>query len=303
MLCTARLIAPVLALAVLALPAAAQDRRVSLSVGYGHVEADEKIFDSDGLRSHLTWTAEVPMATAQVRRNLTAGWVLTGSVTSALGDGGYMSDFDWLASGTDDWSHRSLHPDTRLNHYVDADLAVGRDMAGPAGTTVNLQGGLRYTDVEWEARGGSLVYSFDGFRDFSADLPEGLTVVTYRQRQVSLFAGVEADRQFGEWTLSGRVRGGLGINPRETDRHWLRDLRFDRSHDAVPFVDLAARLDYRLNDRTTAFVQARHLHHDDSRGDTRYSVISTGEDRGRASGNAGINLSVTQLSIGVGHRF
>ncbi|MFC3839377.1 hypothetical protein [Paracoccus rhizosphaerae] len=53
-----RSIVPVLALATFIQPAAAQDRRVSLSIGYGHVEADEKIFDSRGLRSHLTWTAE-----------------------------------------------------------------------------------------------------------------------------------------------------------------------------------------------------------------------------------------------------
>ncbi|MFC3839378.1 omptin family outer membrane protease [Paracoccus rhizosphaerae] len=243
------------------------------------------------------------MATVQVRRDLAAGWVLTGSMTTSLGDGAYMSDFDWLFSGTDDWSHRSLHPDTRLDHYVDVDLAVGRDLPGPVGTTVNLHGGLRYNDVEWDARGGSLVYSFDGFRDYSADLPDGLAVVSYRQRQLSLFAGVEADRQFGDWTVSGRVRGGVGIDPRETDRHWLRDLRFDRSHDVIPFMDLAARVDYRLNDRTTAFVQARHIHHDDRRGDTRYSSISSGDEMGHAGGNAGIGFSMTQLSVGVDHSF
>lgn len=292
-----------LALVAVVQPAAADDRSVSLSIGYGHIEADERIFNGGDLISHLTWTAEVPMATVAVHGDVAAGWVLTGSMTTALGDGAYMSDFDWLASGTDNWSHRSLHRDTRLNHYIDADVAVGRDTAGPAGTTLNLHGGIRYNDVEWDARGGSLIYSIDGFRDYSAHLPDGQTVVTYRQRQVSLFAGVEADRQFGNWTVTGRVRGGVGINPRDTDHHWLRDLRFDRSYDAMPFIDLAARVDYRLTDRTLAFVQARHVRHDDRRGDSRYSQIESGEGTGSASGNAGTGLSMTQLSLGVSHGF
>ena len=304
MLSAARLILCTVVICTLAQPAAAKDARsVSLSLGYGRIKADERFFDGGDMISHLTWSAEVPMATVQIRRDLPSDWLLTGSLSSAIGDGAYMSDLDWLAPDRADWTHRSLHPDTRLNHYVDADLAVGRDLHGPAGTTVNLHGGLRYTDVEWDAQGGSLVYSFDGFRDYRADLPDGPTVVTYRQQQLSLFAGVEADRQFGSWTLSGRVRGGVAIDPRETDRHWLRDLRFDRSHDTISFLDLAARVDYRLNDRATAFIQARHIHHEDHRGDTRYSSISSGDDLGRAGGNAGIGFSMTQLSVGVGHAF
>ncbi|WP_265501914.1 omptin family outer membrane protease [Paracoccus beibuensis] len=189
-----------------------------------------------------------------------------------------MSDFDWLQLGTDDWSHRSLHPDTRLNCYVDADLAVGRDMAGPADMSLNLHGSLRTATSS--GRRGAAAWSVPATG--SATLPDGLTVVSYRPRQVSLFAGVEVDRQFGDWTVSGRVRGGVGINPCETDHHWLRDLRFDRSYDATPFVDLAARVDYRLTDRTMAFVQARHVRHDDRRGDSRYSQIKTGQgDRQR----------------------
>ncbi|MBX8819108.1 omptin family outer membrane protease, partial [Ochrobactrum sp. MR31] len=89
-----------------------------------------------------------------------------------------MKDYDWLMDppagyGSDAWSHRSIHPDTQLNRYITADLALGHNFYVNETALLNLHGGFKYTNVKWDAYGGSYIYSRNEFRDDVGDLSDG----------------------------------------------------------------------------------------------------------------------------------
>ncbi|PBB89976.1 hypothetical protein CK215_24805 [Mesorhizobium sp. WSM3864] len=87
-----------------------------------------------------------------------------------------MEDCDWLKDAPSfaelDWSHQSIHPDTRLDRYIDLDMAAGPDFVINDATVINLHGGVKYTDMKWKAYGGSYQYSGEGFRDYRGESPD-----------------------------------------------------------------------------------------------------------------------------------
>ncbi|RWC00047.1 omptin family outer membrane protease [Mesorhizobium sp. M3A.F.Ca.ET.201.01.1.1] len=54
-----------------------------------------------------------------------------------------------------DWSDQSIHPDTRLDRYINLDMAAGPDFVINDATVINLHGGFKYTNmmrfvhIEW----------------------------------------------------------------------------------------------------------------------------------------------------------
>ncbi|MBP1885111.1 omptin family outer membrane protease [Sinorhizobium mexicanum] len=75
-----------------------------------------------------------------------------------------MVDTDWLSPGHDDWSDRSTHPNT--DHYVAGAIELDRIIYSNETSSITIGAGLRYTDIQWTAYGGSGTHSSeDGFRD------------------------------------------------------------------------------------------------------------------------------------------
>ncbi|MFN3525721.1 MAG: omptin family outer membrane protease, partial [Paracoccus sp. (in: a-proteobacteria)] len=276
------LIATALAL-VLATPATAE-RSTTLAFGLGHsrITADELVYDESDLVSRLTWSSHVPVAQFGLRQELPQGWVLDGQFVTGLGADGFMADYDWLrpwatGTGPDDWSHRSLHSATDLKRYVDLDVTLGRQIATLGRTQIGLHAGLKYTEVSWRARGGSFVYSRDGFRNAIFSQPDSRRAVDYTQRHKAVFAGAEVLHQAGAWNFAGLLRAGLSVQPREVDLHWQRHLRFDHTIDSQPYVSLGLSGSYALRENLTLGVEASWQRFFERRGDARISDMRDGE--------------------------
>ncbi|RWK69722.1 MAG: omptin family outer membrane protease [Mesorhizobium sp.] len=71
-----------------------------------------------------------------------------------------MEELDHLSQrriAGQDWSDQSIHPDTRLDRYINLDMAAGPDFVINDATVINLHGGFKYTNMKWKAYGGSYI--------------------------------------------------------------------------------------------------------------------------------------------------
>ncbi|WP_245322476.1 omptin family outer membrane protease [Mesorhizobium sp. WSM3882] len=85
-------------------------------------------------------------------------------------------------------------------------------------TVINLHGGVKYTNMKWEAHGGSYIYSGEGFRDYRG-VPGPKPGIDYEQRYFGLFLGAEATTTLGNLTLSGLLRSGFTVDASAVDDH------------------------------------------------------------------------------------
>ncbi|MBK4216260.1 omptin family outer membrane protease [Paracoccus caeni] len=308
-----RFLLPVLAALTLTFPASAEIAdtarpRFEVALGHTTLSANEQVYWNGDRISRLNWEAKVPTATLGFSNRFADGWILNGQATFRLGGNGHMTDHDWLPPfatgfGPDDWSHQSTHPDSPLRKYLDVDLSLGRDIVLNDSTRLNLHGGVKYTNVRWDARGGTSVYSYQDLRDTAGLFRDGMRVVSYKQEHVTIFGGAELTRVQGPWQFSGRLRAGISPSPQERDHHWLRDLRFDNDYGAMAYASIAGQVDYQIADRFTVFASAGYQKFFEDRGDAYYTTIEHGQDLGYAPGAAGADLSAMTVAFGVSGRF
>ena len=133
----------------LGLPASAEDKMLTSADGavvfrgsYGitAIEANELVYDGKQKLSQLIWeSSAVSTFTGQVKIDLDH-FFLRATGTIGVGGDGHMRDYDWLVEDRP-WSDRSIHPDTRLNHYFSGTIEAGREVLSRDGTTVSLGGG------------------------------------------------------------------------------------------------------------------------------------------------------------------
>jgi outer membrane protease len=273
-------------------------------VGYTWLKGNEVVYDDNANRvSQLIWKTQAPVATLGAKADFADHWTVSANAVIGLSGQSEMKDYDWLepfspGRGDDDWSDRSIHPDTDLNRYINLDVALGRNFAFNDTTTVNLHGGFKYTDVKWSAYGGSYVYSFNGFRDDIGTFPDGERGISFEQRYPTLFIGAEATTQIDDWSLSGLLRGGFAVNASDTDHHWMRDLRFEDEYDTNPFVSVGASARYQWNERTSFFLAGNFDKYFRKTGDTTLYDIPSGARGAKYKDSAGMDFVSTTISVG-----
>jgi outer membrane protease len=213
-----------------------------------------------------------------------------------------MEDYDWT-KGDDtfaNWSDRSQHPDTRLDHYFTGAASLGYALVKDDSAVVRAHGGFRYTYTQWTARGGSYVYSTaGGFRDNPGTFADGVPAVTYRQQFPELFVGVDGEQDHGGFRVGGLLRGGLTFFSVTTDDHWLRNLRFvDRLY-VAPTITAGVDVGVPLGENAELTLAARYDHIFEQRGNTEYYNIATGAPTGAIGDVAGGALRSAEITAGL----
>lgn len=274
-------------------------------VGYTRLEGNELVYDGAGNRiSHLIWKTEAPVINLGVDGTFGQGWTVAGKAQFGFNGNSDMKDYDW-ANGDfafDNWSDRSIHPDTALDRYINLDIAVGKNFDVSEDAILNLHGGVKYTNVKWTAYGGSYIYSTPGlgFRGDVGVSPAGEKAITFEQRYPGLFIGGKATITSGEWTLTGLVRGGLTVGATDTDHHWLRNLRFEEKYRAIPFVVLGAEGSYRVSERTQLTIGADFERFFRKKGRSQEYAIDSGLATGGPFDDAvGMDFQSMTLSAGL----
>ena len=282
---------------------------ISGGIGIVSLKANEYVYagpGSDTRLSQLIWESTAPMLTAGLDIALPEGWTFSANAQIAMGGDSYMEDYDWIApyatgTGDDDWSHRSQHDDTDLDWYFNGSLLLGHDFAVSDNVTVNVNGGFKYTDVQWAAYGGSYVYSVGGPRDTSGDFPDGEAGITSRQSFPALIAGIDAEMVQDQWTFGVAAHGGFTIYGIGDDHHWMRTppLNFIDTLESAPLLSVGASVGYEVAEGMNLFLAGTAEQIFTARGDTEIFNNNTGVLLGTDTDGAGGDLFAASITGGI----
>jgi outer membrane protease len=291
-----------------------EDKALTLrgSIGAIGIEAKEYVFEMAGspnMVSYLVWQSVAPMASADVTVHLPDQWTVKAEVKAAISGESNMEDYDWFGPdfagyNFDNWTHRSVSPNTNLDWYLDGALSVGKDLVDDGAMRINLNGGVKYTDVRWTSYGGTYTYSSFpggpavGFRGTSGTLPDG-PGITYRQQLPTLFAGLDIEARENGWTYAANARGGMALFGYATDDHWLRSLHFVDVLNPAPMLSASASATYDFSDNFGAFVEGGIEKVFRMRGDAEITNTSTGTYLGKTIDAAGAELGTINVSAGL----
>lgn len=202
---------------------------LNLGVGLLNGKSQEKVYDLGQKLSELNWdikqvpTLHLGLAyhprdwlTLDVR-----GW------TRMSGGNSHMKDYDWLDGEDADWTHYSNHPDTRLKSAWQAEFSATGWALKRENLALGVMAGYQRSQFDWQAWGGSYVYSSDaGFRDLAGDFPANQKGISYRQTYATPFLGLVGLYNHQSWSVEGRFKYSQWVKARDFDTHHMRDLTF-----------------------------------------------------------------------------
>ena len=121
--------------------------RAQASIGGMYLEGNEKVLSGNYTVSHLIWQTLTPVLRGSLAVDFGGGFSASLEGSTAGFGSSYMEDYDWL-KGDDtfaNWSHRSQHPDTQLDHYFTGAATLGYELV--------------HDDSAWLVRSGGMVQS------------------------------------------------------------------------------------------------------------------------------------------------
>jgi omptin len=272
------------------------------SFGVTGVRAKEFVYQGKAKLSQLNWKSDyISTLTGTVNVELPKEFYLSATASVGFDGNGHMADFDWLQPGKP-WSDRSLHPDTRLDHYFVGGVEVGRMLISRNGTDIGLGAGFKYTDIQWTAWGGSYVYSVNGFRDSRGNFDPDQKGISYRQSWPVPYLGLNLSHHEGAWTFSGAVQGGLAVDADDIDDHWVRNLRFYDYFNTTPTLAVSSSVNYAVWNNAALYLSGSLDNMFRVRGDTKMVNTNNGKERWFYNGAGGSYRSAT-ISFGLRGNF
>jgi omptin len=277
---------------------------MTFDAGLANLYAEENVFSDGREVSRLDWESKgVTLLRGSLSVEILPEWSIRAEGKTGMNGNGHMTDYDWIApnytsQADNGWSHRSIHPDTRLDHYYSGSVEINRTFVNDNGRLLSAGLGGRYSDVQWTAYGGSYIYSVFNPRDLSGNFADGERGITYRQKMPAFYANLRGTQTFGAWTLSGGVEGGVLLRAKALDDHWMRDLRFTDSFDYGAMYGGNVAVGYNLTDKISLYAN----------GAVEMTKFGTGDTNVRSTANgasadftesAGAQFMAASVSLGI----
>lgn len=289
------------------------DQSVTIRGGVGilAIESREYVYPSTGaqdLLSLLIWQSTAPLLSTALEVRLPDNWSIDASASLAISGDSYMEDYDWIAPfvvgtpGMDNWTDRSVHPNTNLDWYFNGSLHAAYKFELEQGPDIQVHGGFEYTDVQWTANGGDYIYSDVGFRDDIGSFGPGRGI-TYRQQFPALMTGANAIFEHGSWTFDIGAKAGLTLGAKATDHHWLRDLRFVEDVFVAPVLGASAKAEYAVSESMDFTLSGKVDRIFLGRSNTNIFDIPTGAPSGGSTDASGADLISAALKVGLSGSF
>lgn len=281
---------------------------MTFDAGLANIYAEESVFQGGRQVSRLDWESKgVTVLRGALSIEVLPDWSIRAEGKTGMNGDGHMTDYDWIApnytnQSDDGWSHRSLHDDTRLDHYYSGSVELNRTFINDNGRFLSAGIGGRYTDVQWTAYGGSFIYSVFNPRDYSGNFADGERGITYRQQMPSLYANLRGSQNYGAWTVSGGLEGGALIKAKAPDDHWMRDLRFTDSFDLGVTYGANTAVAYNLTQNISFYASGAVEVTKFGTGDTHVRDTVTGESA-NFSNAAGAQFVAASVSLGIKGKF
>ena len=279
--------------------------RVRVEAGMLFLRGDEYVFDGDSTLSQLIWESKLPVLRGSIDVRVGGGFSVRAEGSLAGLGTSSMEDYDWYVptGNFDDWTHRSQHSDTSVDHFYTGAFSLGYDLVREPDAVVRAHAGLKYTDVQWSAYGGSYIYSVNGFRATVGNFADGTPATTYRQQLPEIFLGVDGEQRYGKLRVGGLLRGGITVFGQSRDNHWMRILLVEDSFRVTPTFTAGLDMGYALGRNAELFVAARYDQAFQMRGKAVYSNTNTGAVTIAQDDIAGAALRGIEVTGGLMGRF
>lgn len=231
-------------------------------------------------------------------------------VWSALTEGdGRMVDRDWdypdsisafLEPDEHNWTDESRHPDTSLDTgtIVDQNLSVLVLQRG----AFSLLGivGYKHDTWKWSARGGTYVYSDNGFRDYAGAFPRGMKVITYEQQYSIPYVGVGASWARPAFQVESHLLFSPVVSASDSDYHVLRGVLFEEDFSGGTYLGLGLNATWMFASHWSAAIGVAYQAIPEMIGDVTISGV---EGSGFFEDGGGIAMSATSVTLVAGYRF
>ncbi len=205
--------------------------KFSVGVGAGYLtgESTELVYwpsAGNHKASELTWQIDsLYMVNVSAGLDIVEDWFVNVDGWFRLADGeGTMDDYDWVTVGGPwtDWSH---HEDTDVTKASIIDISGGWRFMNNDDFSVSAIFGYKRENYNWEAYGGSYVYSSGGFRNLRGNFPEGEPGIGYDQTLWAVYLGLGFTLDFCEYfSFDGRVIYAPFVQADAEDHHYQRNL-------------------------------------------------------------------------------
>jgi|HigsolmetaAR203D_1030402.scaffolds.fasta_scaffold01441_1 Outer membrane protease len=280
--------------------------RLSAGIGYAWIRADERVYAEGDRISHLIWKSQTPVISGEIDFRSDTGLTVAARARVGVAGTGKMDDYDWIddyfkSYRFEDWTHHSHHS-VELERYFTGDIAIGYDFVLNDDNTLNLSGGLKYTNIKFNSYGGTFTYSKDGFRDVSGTFPD-VPNIFYEQKIPAAFAGLRWSGTFTNIRLTAEARAGATFHARDTDWHWLRPLLFQTRLESAPFLELRAEMQHQLSGQAAIFAAADFERHFEMLGIDRATDMRTNRRDPDSDSVEGAALQSFTVSFGLKVRF
>jgi outer membrane protease len=261
--------------------------------------------------SELNWDLEgVALGGVQAAVGIGRRVRLGAGFWTALTDGsGMMVDRDWLYSDAfsafvtpsdANWTHESRHPDTSVDTGRVFDLNLAVTALEGRGFTLSGILGWRSETWGWTARGGTFVYSDEGFRDTVGSFADGVEVIAYEQQFTVPYVGVGVAWEGPTLRLDGRVLASGLVSATDHDYHALRDVTYDGDFSRGAYLGLGVGAAWSFAPRWRASLAFAYESFSEIIGDV---TMSGAEGSGTFGSAGGIALESATASLGVGFSF
>ena len=277
-----------------------------MGVGYLSGKAHEYVYwaDEGGHKaSELIWDIDSAYMFGIGGSIRPLDWLnINGDLWMNLGDGdGYMVDYDWMVVGMD-WTDQSVHDDTSVTQAFIFDVNVEMTMVNS--DTVSLYGiaGFRHDTFEWEARGGSYIYSVNGFRDSVGNFPRNMLGITYEQKFNVPYLGIGFNADIDRLHIAAKVIGSIFVNGEAIDHHHARNLVTYDDFSGENMLGFDIALGYDITEALNLTAKFSYEKYDTMKGDSDWHFNDIGLVYTLKDG-AGADLETTMFSLNMTYNF
>lgn len=280
------------------------EMQARLSTGLLSGEANEYVYwpeENNHQASRLIWQLDsIYMLSGGLSMKPCKWMIFNGDLSVKMNKGsGTMDDYDWLVPGWD-WTHWSHHEDLEVTKGTILDINVEMPFRATPALSFSALLGYQYDNWEWEARGGSYIYSYYDFRDTEGDFEDGELAITYEQTFHAPYLGLGMDINFGRGQFNARVIGSPVVTAEALDHHHMRDLVTTDEFTGETMMAVDAGLSYGVTANLALSVNYNYTKYERMQGDSEWDY--SGEVISYAD-SAGADLEYSEVSVELAYTF
>jgi outer membrane protease len=288
-------------------PGSGESVSVEPFVGYLRGTSTENVYDPTSRRykvSQLDWNVDAVTVGGRVALRPLDGLTLRGHFWTAVASDGAMTDRDWLggSQGSNNWTHRSIHPDTRIPKAWQADVSAAYAFYQDNDVAVAALAGFRHYEVRYRANGGSYVYSQNGFRDLSGNFTPGQLGIAYQQWWDTPYIGMGAYYRSDDLSVSTELYGSPFTFTRDKDYHALRYTIFKENFSTTGMVGANLTVEYKITPMISIAGRLDYTRYIEAEGGTKMFDYASNTFRRFPKPSAGADADTLHMTLGIKSR-